>query len=94
MVTEIVRQIKKQAGSDLPILVKLNATDGFQPDSQKAELGINILQVVETAKLLEKAGICSIEVSGGIREAGEVTVRTEINSPTEEAYFREYSKAI
>ncbi len=94
IVTEIVRQIKKQAGSDFPILVKLNATDGFQPGSQKAELGITILQVVETAKLLEKAGICSIEVSGGIREAGEVTVRTEINSPTEEAYFREYSKAI
>jgi hypothetical protein len=70
----------------------LNATDGFQPGSQKAELGITILQVVETAKLLEKAGICSIEVSGGIREAGEVTVRTEITSPTEEAHFREYSK--
>jgi 2,4-dienoyl-CoA reductase-like NADH-dependent reductase (Old Yellow Enzyme family) len=94
IVTEIVRQIKKQAGSDFQILVKLNATDGFQPGSQKAELGITISQVVETAKLLEKAGICSIEISGGIREAGEVAVRTAINFPTEEAYFREYSKAI
>jgi isopropylmalate/homocitrate/citramalate synthase len=72
----------------------LNATDSFKPGSQKAELEITILQVVKTAKLLEKAGVFSIEVSGGIREAGEVTVRTTINSPAEEAYFREYSKAI
>ncbi|MDP4227664.1 MAG: NADH:flavin oxidoreductase, partial [Bacteroidota bacterium] len=62
--------------------------------SPKAELGINILQVVETAKLLEKAGVCSIEVSGGISEAGAVTIKTGINSPAKEAYFREYSKAI
>ena len=94
IVTKILRQIKEQAGSDFPILVKLNATDGFHPGSQKAELVITILQVVETAKLLKKAGVCSIEVSERIREAGEVTVRTAINSPAEEAYFREYSKAI
>jgi 2,4-dienoyl-CoA reductase-like NADH-dependent reductase (Old Yellow Enzyme family) len=94
IVTEIVRRIKEQAGADFPIFVKLNATDGFQQGSQKADLGINISQVLETAKLLEKAGVCSIEVSGGISEAGEATVRTAINSPAEEAYFREYSKAI
>jgi len=94
IVTEIVRQIKEQAGANFPILVKLNATDGFQPGSQKADLGIDISQIVETAKLLEKTGICAIEVSGGISEAGRVTVRTAINSPAEEAYFGEYSKAI
>jgi len=94
IVTEIIRQIKELAGSDFPIFVKLNATDGFQQGSQKADLGINISQVLETAKLLEKTGVCSIEVSGGISEAGKVTVRTAINSPAEEAYFGEYSKAI
>jgi 2,4-dienoyl-CoA reductase-like NADH-dependent reductase (Old Yellow Enzyme family) len=94
IVTEIVRQIKEQSGADFPILVKLNATDGFQPGSQKADIGINISQVVETAKLLEKTGVCSIEVSGEISEAGGVTLRTAVNSPAEEAYFREYSQAI
>lgn len=94
VVTEIVRQIKEQSGADFPILVKLNATDGFQPGYQKADLGINTSQVVETAKLLEKTGICSIEVSRGISEAWGVTLRTAINSPAEEAYFREYSQAI
>ena len=79
IVTEIVRQIKEQSGADFPILVKLNATDGFQQGSQKADLGINISQVVETAKLLEKTGVCSIEVSEEISEAGGVTLRTAIN---------------
>jgi len=54
IVTEIVRRIKEQAGADFPILVKLNATDGFQQGSQKTDIGINISQVLETAKLLEK----------------------------------------
>ena len=83
IVTEIVRRIKEQAGAEFPILVKLNATDGFQPGSQKADIGINISQVVETAKLLEKTGVCSIEVSGEISEAGGVTLRTAVNSPAE-----------
>jgi 2,4-dienoyl-CoA reductase-like NADH-dependent reductase (Old Yellow Enzyme family) len=91
---EIVRRIKEQTGADFPILVKMNATDGFRPGSQKAELGITLSQATDTAKLLEKAGVCAIEVSGGISEAGAVTIRTSITSPVREAYFKKYSKAI
>jgi 2,4-dienoyl-CoA reductase-like NADH-dependent reductase (Old Yellow Enzyme family) len=43
IVTEIVKRIKKLAGSDFPIFVKLNVTDDFKPGSQKTELGITIL---------------------------------------------------
>lgn len=92
IVTEIVRRIKEQVGAEFPVLVKMNATDGFRPDSQK--VGISISQTVETAKLLEKTGVCAIEVSGGISEAGGVTIKTAINSPAKEAYFKDYSKAI
>ncbi len=94
IVMEIVRRIKEEAGDDFPVLVKLNATDGFRPGSLKGELGLDISQSVEIAKLLEQAGVCAIEVSGGIGEAGGVTIRTAINSPAKEAYFKEYSKAI
>jgi 2,4-dienoyl-CoA reductase-like NADH-dependent reductase (Old Yellow Enzyme family) len=94
IVTEIVRRIKEEAGDSFPILVKLNATDGFRAGSSKAELGLDISQAVETAKLLEKAGVCAIEVSGGISEAGGVTIKTAINAPAKEAYFKDYSKAI
>ncbi|WP_410507238.1 NADH:flavin oxidoreductase [Methanosarcina hadiensis] len=94
IVTEIVRRIKEETGGSFPILVKMNATDGFQPGTAKAELGLTISQAVETAKLLEKAGVCAIEVSGGISEAGGVTIKTAINSPAKEAYFKDYSKQI
>jgi 2,4-dienoyl-CoA reductase-like NADH-dependent reductase (Old Yellow Enzyme family) len=94
IVMEIVRRIREKTGASFPILVKMNATDGFRPGSQKAELGITLSQAIETAKLLEKVGVCAIEVSGGISEAGAVTIRTSINSPAKEAYFKEYSKAI
>ncbi|MGB9927038.1 MAG: NADH:flavin oxidoreductase [Methanosarcina sp.] len=94
IVLEIVSGIKEQAGPDFPVLVKMNATDGFRPGSPKAEMGITLSQAVETAKLFEKAGICAIEVSGGISEAGGVTIKTAINSPAKEAYFRDYSRAI
>ena len=94
IVTEIVRRIKEEAEDDFPVLVKLNATDGLRPGSLKGKLGLDISQSVEIAKLLEQAGVCAIEVSGGIGEAGGVTIRTAINSPAKEAYFKDYSKAI
>jgi 2,4-dienoyl-CoA reductase-like NADH-dependent reductase (Old Yellow Enzyme family) len=94
IVAEIVRRIKEETGGSFPILVKMNATDGFQPGTSKAEIGLDISQAVEIAKLLEKAGVCAVEVSGGIGEAGGVTIKTAINSPAKEAYFKEYSKKI
>lgn len=94
IVTKIVRCIKEETGNSFPVLVKLNSTDGFQPGCSKAEKGLDISQAVEIAKLLEKAGVCAIEVSGGIGEAGGVTIRTAINSPAKEAYFRDCSKEI
>lgn len=94
IVTEIVRRIKEETGEDFPILVKMNATDGFPPNSSKAGLGLDVPESIEVATLLEKAGVCAIEVSGGIGEAGGVTIRTAINSPSKEAYFKNYSKMI
>jgi 2,4-dienoyl-CoA reductase-like NADH-dependent reductase (Old Yellow Enzyme family) len=94
IVTEIVRQIKEHARSDFPIFVKLNAIDDFRPNSQRADMGVEISRAIDTAKILEKAGVCAIEVSGGMSKTSGVTIRLAINSPTKEAYFREYSKAI
>lgn len=94
IVTEIVKRIKEETGGDFPILVKMNATDGFQPGTAKAKLGLDASQAVATAKLLEQAGVCAIEVSGGISEAGGVTIKAAINSPVKEAYFKDYAKKI
>ncbi|MDD4749008.1 MAG: NADH:flavin oxidoreductase [Methanosarcinaceae archaeon] len=94
IVTEIVKGIKEKAGSDFPILAKLNATDGFRAGSSKAKQALDAPECVEIAKILEKAGICALEISGGISEAGSVTIKSDINSRAKEAYFKKYSKLI
>lgn len=92
IVTEITRLIRERVGEDFPIMVKMNATDGF--DITSGKFGLDAPECVEIADLLEKAGICSIEVSGGIFEAGDVMSQPDIDSAEKEAYFRRYSKMI
>lgn len=46
------------------------------------------------AKILDEEGIAAIETSGGIDEAPKEITCQEVKSPSEEAYFKEYSRAI
>ncbi len=92
IVVDIIKRIRQMIGEDFPIMVKLNATDGF--DERSGKVGLDIPECVEIAKILEQNGICAIEVSGGISEAGEVMSRPGIDKSEKEAYFKQYSKAI
>ncbi|NPE31829.1 NADH:flavin oxidoreductase, partial [Methanococcoides sp. SA1] len=92
IVTEIVKRIQEKVGKDFPVMVKMNATDGFDVFSGK--IGLDAPECVEIASLLENAGVCAIEVSGGIFEAGAVMSQKNIDSEEKEAYFRRYSKMI
>ncbi|HJH30592.1 MAG TPA: NADH:flavin oxidoreductase [Methanosarcinaceae archaeon] len=92
IVVEIIKRIRKMVDEDFPIMVKLNATDGFDDKSKK--IGLDAPECIDIAKILEQNGICAIEVSGGISEAGEVMSRPGIDNPEKEAYFKQYSKAI
>ncbi|MDK2891836.1 NADH:flavin oxidoreductase [Methanohalophilus sp.] len=92
IIVEIIKGIQKHVGSDYPIMVKLNATDGF--DIYSGKIGLDAPECVEIAAILEKAGVCAIEVSGGIFEAGDVMSRPDIDSEDKEAYFRRYAKMI
>jgi len=92
IIVEIIRRTRELVGADFPVLVKLNATDGFTDGPGKTCL--EAPDVVEIAKILAANGVCAIEVSGGISEAGEVMSRPAIDSVEKEAYFKEYSKMI
>ncbi|MDF1533277.1 MAG: NADH:flavin oxidoreductase [Methanosarcinaceae archaeon] len=92
IIVNIIKRIRQTTGNDFPIMVKLNATDGF--DSKSGKIGLDAPECVEIAKILEQNGICAIEVSGGISEAGPIMSRSAINKPEKEAYFKQYSKAI
>ncbi|MDY0387284.1 MAG: NADH:flavin oxidoreductase [Methanolobus sp.] len=91
VILDIITRIHEMIGKDFPILVKLNATDGF-PKGKKNVL--DAPECVEIAKILVANGVCAIEVSGGIVEAGQEMFRTKINKADDEAYYRDYSNMI
>lgn len=92
VILDIISRAGELAGHEFPILVKLNVTDGFKPGSHKNTL--DAPESIEIAKILADNGICAIEVSGGIAEAGGELFRTQIDSPEKEAYYKDYAKMI
>ena len=84
-----MRQAKALAGSDFPILAKLNSTDGFDGPAY-----LSLQDVVWTAKLLESLGVAGIELSGGIQDAKDVISCPGIQSVEQEGYFSSAAKAV
>ncbi|MFQ3573679.1 MAG: NADH:flavin oxidoreductase [Thermodesulfovibrionales bacterium] len=83
-VEEVYNAIKKEAGEDIPIMIKMNGDD-FLPQ------GLKIDEALRIAKKLEYLGFSAIEVSGGMYESKGTTARMKIDSIEKEAYFKEYS---
>ncbi|MCK4937141.1 MAG: NADH:flavin oxidoreductase [Methanosarcinales archaeon] len=88
IIARIIIRARELVGQDFPIMAKMNATDGFE------DKGLDAPECVEIAVALERAGVCAIEVSGGILEAGEVMSRPGINAPEKEAYFKDYARMV
>ena len=80
-VEEVYKAVRGEAGENYPVLIKMNADD-------YVEGGLAPEESVNIAKRLEDIGVCAFEVSGGMYEARNKTVRTKILKPELEAYFR------
>ena len=55
---EVIESVRKTVGENFPILCKINLSDGFRG-------GLEISEVVEIAKNLEKSGVDALVLSGG-----------------------------
>ncbi len=89
---EVYRVVREAVGNDYPVLIKLNGADNLHG-------GLCIEDAVYAARLLDRAGIDAIEVSGGTSASGDKTpVRKKIEKPDQEAYnlslAREIKKAV
>ena len=83
---EILQSIFNTVGDKFPVLVKMNAADFL-------EGGLTAADMVETALLLEKAGVTAIELSGGTFASGKlIPSRRGRLSPVEEVYYKEEAK--
>lgn len=81
VVKEIVDKIKTKAGSDFPVLIKVNSYDSG-PD------GLNMDNFPGLAAEIAKAGVAAIELSGGIPSVPDV------DDPTEQSYHAAYAKKL
>ncbi len=86
-IEEIITEIRQRTDNGFEIFVKLNSTDGI-------EGGLTEEESAKVASRLAAAGVSMIEVSGGMGEAGNITARTEILDPEQEAYFASGAKKI
>ena len=55
---EVVQKVREYVGKDFPILCKINLHDGFKG-------GLDITDAIAVAKMLEKAGVDALVLSGG-----------------------------
>lgn len=83
-VLEIVSKMRAQVGSDYPILIKLNSEDVLDG-------GLAIKESLQSALMLQHAGIDAIELSGGTVVTGD-HCRKDISSEDKEAFWREAAK--
>ncbi|MBN1412523.1 MAG: NADH:flavin oxidoreductase [Spirochaetales bacterium] len=81
IVVNIIKGIKSQAGTDYPVLVKMNGSD-FAEGGQTSE------NAAEAAVLFEEAGADALEISGDLlTNPAKGPSRKAINAPNKEAYF-------
>jgi 2,4-dienoyl-CoA reductase-like NADH-dependent reductase (Old Yellow Enzyme family) len=73
-VREILQGIRKVAGADYPVLIKLGVVDSH-PEGKPLSEGI------ETAKALEADGIDAIEISEGLEEKRAHHIRLDATTP-------------
>ncbi len=87
VLVEVLQAIRNATGDDYPVLVKINSRDFIQG-------GLDLEASLETALILQDAGIDAIELSGGTLLSGELSPsRRGIETARDEAYFRDAAEA-
>jgi 2,4-dienoyl-CoA reductase-like NADH-dependent reductase (Old Yellow Enzyme family) len=85
---EVYAEVRRQAGYDFPVAIKLTAADHLPG-------GMDIEEAVQIARQLDQAGFNAIEVSAGTAASGAAgPVRTGIDSAEQEAYHADYARRI
>ncbi|HUW64487.1 MAG TPA: NADH:flavin oxidoreductase [Spirochaetia bacterium] len=86
---EIYRDVRRKAGEDYPVLIKLGVQDGFPG-------GLEFDEGKRAAKLLADLGFASLEISQGLRGTryDGTEFKTHIDCLDKEAYYRIWCREI
>ncbi len=86
-VREVVRAVRRGAGNDFPVMIKLGCRD-FLDDLR----GLTIDEGAAVARTLENEGVCAIEISNGL--PFEQTMPLKIDTPEREATYRPEARRV
>jgi len=85
---EVYRTVRRQAGPDFPVMIKLNASDNLKG-------GLAAQDADYAARRLSEAGIDAVEVSAGTPASGKKNpARQKIINPDKEAYNLELARMV
>ncbi len=83
---EVVTAVFDEAGRDFPVFVKINTND-YLPN------GLTVNDMLQSASLLQQAGVAAIELSGGTVQSGKmIPARPGKLAPEAEGYYREEAR--
>jgi 2,4-dienoyl-CoA reductase-like NADH-dependent reductase (Old Yellow Enzyme family) len=87
IVLEIVQTIKAALGNNFAVLIKMNSEDFLDG-------GFSVEEVLQVAKIIQKAGIDAIELSGGSICSGKyIPIRKgRLDCEEKEVYYREAAR--
>jgi 2,4-dienoyl-CoA reductase-like NADH-dependent reductase (Old Yellow Enzyme family) len=86
IVLEVLQSIRAQTGYSFPVLIKMNSEDFV-------DSGMTMAEMIQVSKLLEKAGIDAIELSGGTRYSGRLNpTRSGKIGPDKEAFYKDAAR--
>ena len=86
---EAARAMRKAAGEDFPVMIKLGCRDYVDGDD-----GLSIDEGSEVARLLEREGVCHIEVSHGIMDKAKNKQLSAVITPDREAFMLPDARAV
>ena len=84
---EVLEAVRGAVGPDYPVMIKLNLDDCVPG-------GVELEEAIGTAKGAASAGVCAIEVSGGMVDSDRGAARKDIEPGKQEAYFRDLARAM
>lgn len=88
IIFEVYEELRRKVGNEFPVMIKINVSD-FDG------VGLNSDDSSWVCRQLSEMGIDAIELSGGIPASGELfPIRTKIDRPEKEAYFRKEAEAL
>jgi 2,4-dienoyl-CoA reductase-like NADH-dependent reductase (Old Yellow Enzyme family) len=81
----VCEAVRKQVGTDYPMLIKLGLVDGV-------EGGLALDEGLQVVAELESMGLDAVEISSGVGGGKVSSIRKGVRSPADEAYFRPWAQ--